>query len=323
MITTQRVLTIVLTLCLCSTAVAQVSAYGAAAKVNGVEITNAMLEKNFEEYQRENNVNIAGIRYPDRVRDMKREVLEELIDQELVWQVVQEKDLYASADDVDRSLQQLRSQFDSEDEFLTRITIEGFTADGYRDHVRRMTSASLYMQHISKTAAVTIDEMHDFYVDNPDKFEVPEMVRARHILLKVHPNAKDKMRGKVRDRMSAIIAELDAGIEFATLAAMYSEDGSKSAGGDLGFFHRGEMVESFAEAAFATAVGEVTGVVETVYGLHIIKVEDRRPSQIVLEEIARQQIYDYLLEVKRRQAIRDELGALRTDADIKILIPLW
>jgi peptidyl-prolyl cis-trans isomerase C len=270
--------------------VAQVSAYGAAARVNGVEITNAILEKNFEEYQRENNVNIAGIRYPDRVKNMKREVLEELIDQELVWQVVQEKDLYASPEDVDRSLQQLRSQFDSEDEFLTRITIEGFTSEGYREHVRRIASASLYMQSISEAAAVTNDEMHDFYTDNLDKFEVPEMVRARHILLKVHPNANDEMRAEVHDRMNAIIAELEAGAEFAALAAMYSEDGSKSAGGDLGFFHRGEMVESFAEAAFATAPGEVTGVVETIYGLH--------------------------------QAIRDELAALRADADIKILIPL-
>ena len=82
------------------------------------------------------------------------------------------------------------------------------------------------------------------------------------------------------------------------------------------------MVEAFAEAAFATAVGEVTGVVETVYGLHIIKVDDRQPSQIVPEEAAQQQIYDYLLEVERRRAIRDELAALRTDANIKILIPL-
>ena len=317
-----RAFAIALTLCLWSMAGAQVSAYGAAARVNGVEILNAMLEKNFEEYQRENNVNIAGIRYPDRVKDMKREVLEELIDQELVWQVVQQKDLYASPEDVDRSLQQLRSQYDSEDAFLTRITIEGFTADAYREHVRRMASASLYMQRISETAVVSIDEMHDFYADNLDKFEIPEMVRARHILLKVHPNANDELRAKVRERMNAIIAELDAGAEFEALAAMYSEDDSKSVGGDLGFFNRGEMVEPFADAAFAIAVGEVTGVVETVYGLHIIKVDDRQPSQIVPEEAAQQQIYDYLLEVERRRAIRDELAALRTDANIKILIPL-
>ena len=317
-----RALAIALTLCLCSTVAAQVSAYGAAATVNGAEITNAMLEKNFEEYQRDNNLNIAAIRYPDRVKEMKLKVLEELIDQELVWQVVQEKDLYAGPADVDGSLQQLRSQFESEDKFLTRITIEGFTPDSYREHVRRMASTSLYLHRISETAAVTIDEMHDFYADNPDKFVIPETVQARHILLKVHPNAGEEMRGTVRARMDAIITQLDAGEEFAALAAMYSEDGSKSAGGDLGYFNRSEMVEPFAEAAFATEVGEVTGVVETVYGLHIIKVEERQPSQIVPEETAQEQIYDYLLDVNRRQAVRDEIAALRTDADIEILLPL-
>jgi len=322
MTTVTRALAIALALCLCSTATAQVSAYGAAARVNGIEITNAMLEKNFEEYQRENNVNIAGIRYPNRVKEMKLEVLEELIDQELVWQVVQQKDLYASPDDVDKSIEQLRSQFDSEDAFLTRITIEGFTPDSYREHVHRMVSASLYMHRVSENAAVTGDQVRSFYADNPDKFKIPEMVRARHILLNVHPNATEEMWGEVRERINAIVAELDAGAQFEALAAVYSEDSSKSAGGDLGYFHRGEMVEPFAEAAFATAVGEVSGVVESVYGLHIIKVEDRRPPQVVSEEMAWQQIYDYLLDVERRQAVKDEISTLRAAADIKILVPL-
>lgn len=317
-----RAAAIALALCLCSTAEAQVSAYGAAARVNGVEISNATLEKNFEEYQRENNVNIAGIRYPDRVKEMKREVLDSLIDQELIWQVVQEKDLYASSEAVEQSLEQLQSQFESKDAFLTRITVEGFTEESYHEHVRRMVSASLYLHRISEAADVTIDQIHDFYSDNPDKFEMPEMVRARHILLKMHPNANEDVRRNIQNRMDSIIAELDAGADFATLAGKYSEDGSNAAGGDLGYFHRDQMVPEFAEAAFATKVGEVSGVVETVYGLHLIKVEDRRPEQVVPEEMAQQQIYDHLLEVERRKAIRDEIAALRADADIEILIPL-
>ncbi len=322
MIHAAKAFALLLVLCLGSAATAQVSAYGAAARVNGVEISNAKLESNFEEYQRENDVNIAGIRYPDRVKEMKRDVLEELIDQELVWQVVQEKKLFADPEDVERSLDKLRSQFDSEDAFLTRIRIEGFTPDSYREHVRRMVSASLYLQGISEEASVTAEEMHDFYASNLDKFEVPEMVSARHILLKVHPNADEKTRGKVSERMDAIVAELEAGADFATLAAMYSEDGSKTDGGNLGYFHREQMVAPFTEAAFATEVGEVSDVVETIYGLHLIKVEDHQPSRTVPEEMAQQQIYDYLLEVNRRRAIREEIAALRADADIEILIPL-
>lgn len=301
---------------------AQVTAYGAAARVNGVEITNDRLEKNFEEYQRQNNVNVGAIRYPDRIVELRREVLEELIDQELVWQIVQERQLYATPEAVDAAMERVREQFGSEDAFVTRLTVEGFTPESYREHVKQAVSAQMYLQRLGEPADVSADEIHSFYAENPDKFEVPEMVRARHILLKVHPNANDETRQQIRERMDEIFAELEGGADFAALATKYSEDSSKSAGGDLGYFYRGQMVPQFEDAAFATEIGAVSGVVETMYGLHLIKVEDRKPVQTVPESMAQQQIYEYLLEVKRRQAIRDGLAALRADADIEILVPL-
>ena len=311
-----------LSFCLCSTAQAQVSAYGAAARVNGVDVSNSALEKNFEEYQRENNVNIAAIRYPNRVKEMKREVLEHLIDEELVWQAVQARDLLASPQEVDQALEDVRAQFGSEDRFLTRITIDGFTPETYRDHVRRTVSAANYMQNVSAAATVSSEEVHEFYVNNPDKFHMPESVKARHILLKVHPSANDETRNAVRERMNGIVEQLANGADFATFAVKYSEDTSASEGGDLGHFQHGQMVKPFDDAAFALKVGETSGVVETVYGLHIIKLEDRLPPQVVPEEMAREQIYNYLLDVKRRQAIRDEIIALRADTEIEILLPL-
>ena len=311
-----------LSFCLSFTAEAQVSAYGAAARVNGADVSNSVLEKSFEEYQREKNVNIAAIRYPNRVREMKREVLEHLIDEELVWQTVQARNLYASPEEVDQSFEDIRAQFGSEDRFLTRITIDGFTRESYRDYVRRTVSAANYMQNVSAAATVSNEEVHDFYVNNPDKFHVPESVKARHILLKVHPSANDETRNGVRERMNGIVEQLANGADFSALAIKYSEDTSASDGGDLGYFQHGQMVKPFDDAAFAMDVGETSGIVETVYGLHIIRLEDRQPPQVVPEEMAREQVYSYLLDVKRRQAIRDEIVALRADAEIEILLPL-
>jgi parvulin-like peptidyl-prolyl isomerase len=285
-----------LSFCLSFTAEAQVSAYGAAARVNGADVSNSVLEKSFEEYQREKNVNIAAIRYPNR--------------------------LYASPEEVDQSFEDIRAQFGSEDRFLTRITIDGFTRESYRDYVRRTVSAANYMQNVSAAATVSNEEVHDFYVNNPDKFHVPESVKARHILLKVHPSANDETRNGVRERMNGIVEQLANGADFSALAIKYSEDTSASDGGDLGYFQHGQMVKPFDDAAFAMDVGETSGIVETVYGLHIIRLEDRQPPQVVPEEMAREQIYSYLLDVKRRQAIRDEIVALRADAEIEILLPL-
>lgn len=315
-------LAVLIPLSLNSSAQAQVSAYGAAARVNGNEVSNSALEKNFEEYQRENDVNIAAIRYPNRVKEMKRDVLEHLIDQELVWQRVQAKKLFSSAEEIDASLQEIRAQFDSEDRFLTRITIDGFTPESYRAHVRRTASVANYMQNISASATVSSADVNEFYVNNPDKFQMTETVKVRHILLKVHPNANEESRAPVREKMDSIIDQLANGADFAALATSYSEDTSAAQGGDLGYFHHGQMVKPFDDAAFALAVGETSGIVETVYGLHVIRVEDRQPAKIVPEEMASEQIYDYLLDVNQRQAIRNELSELRAEAEIEILLPL-
>lgn len=317
-----RTLLLILPLLVGSKVLAQASSYGAAAEVNGIEISNRILEKNFEEYQRENNVNIAAIRYPGRVKEMKREVLELLIDQELVWQQVQAKKLFASLEEVDKSLENLRNNFPSEEAFLKRITIEGYTPETYRDHVHRLVSAANYMRDLSAGATVGDEEVQDFYENNPDKFQVQEMIRARHILLKVHPSANEETRKIVRERMDGIVERLAEGADFATLAGQYSEDSSAVNGGDLGYFQRGDMVKPFDDAAFALSPGEISGVIKTIYGFHVIKVEDRQPPQTVPEVMAAQQIRDYLLELKQRQAIRTELSTLRAAADIRILLPL-
>jgi peptidyl-prolyl cis-trans isomerase C len=309
-----------LPLCLNSTAQAQVSAYGAAAKVDGVEISNASLEASFEEYQRDNNVNISAVRYPGRVVEMRGEVLEELVNQELVWQTVKEKQLIASPEEVDKALEEVREQFDTEDGLIRRITIDGFTPESYRVHVQKQVSTAKYMQNVSSRATVSREEVHEFYVNNPDKLQVPETVRSRHILLTVHPNADENTRKGVRDKMDGIIEQLANGADFATLANTYSDDESSADGGDLGYFQHGQMVKPFDDAAFALNVGEISGIVETVYGLHVIKLEDRQPRQTVTEEMAFEQIFDYLMQLKRRQALIDEISRLRRNAEIEILV---
>ena len=113
-----------------------------------------------------------------------------------------------------------------------------------------------------------------YYKANPKRFDMPEQVRARHILIPPGPDA--------RDQAAKLLAELKNGADFATLAKENSSDkGSAIKGGDLGFFERGRMVPEFAEAVFALKQpGDLTGVVETKFGLHIIRLEDKRPAGI-------------------------------------------
>jgi len=302
---------------------AQPSAYGLAAKVNGVGISNETLEFTFQEYLRERNVNIAAVRNPDRVKGMRREALDLLIDQELAWQAAQKEKILATEAEVAEMVDAMRKNFKSEKSFLVKLRIEGYTEEGYREHVRRLVSARKYMDRVAaKASGVSDEEIHAFYTENPAKFRLPEQVRARHILVKVAPGAGEEEKRAARSKMAAILEAVRSGEDFATLARAYSEDSTAALGGDLGAFPRGTMVRPFEDAAFALEAGAVSDPVETPFGLHIIKVEERIPGSIVSEEAAREQIRSYLQGVKARDAVQAELARLRSEAKIEILVPL-
>jgi peptidyl-prolyl cis-trans isomerase C len=296
--------------------------YNLAAKVNGVGISLQKLETNFEEYLRINNVNVASIRYPDRLKLMKRETLDLLIDQELLWQAAREQGMSATTDEIEDVLHEFRAQFSSEAAFLARLTVEGYTPESYRKHLQRLVLARKYLDHVTRREDVSEAELHAFYTENPDRFRVPETVRARHILVKVPASAKDEDRQAARQRVESILAQARKGEDFAKLARLYSEDATAAKGGELGYFPRGQMVKSFEQAAFALQPGEISGVVESPYGLHIIKLEDRRPTHLIPEAEVHDQLTAYLLDLKRKQAEQREMERLRSDAHIEILVPL-
>ena len=119
-------------------------------------------------------------------------------------------------------------------------------------------------------------ELEKYYRRHLDRFDIPEQVRAAHILIRVAGDAGDMMRQQKRQLAEKVLAEVKSGKDFAQLARQHSEDpGSAAKGGDLGFFPRGAMVGPFEEAVFALKPGEISGIVETPFGLHIIKSEGR------------------------------------------------
>ena len=308
-------------LCCSMSAQAQLNAYGTVARVNGVDISNESLERNFEEYQRDKEVNIAAIRYPNRVTMMRREVLESLITQELIWQAAQEFGAIANEDLVDDSLQQASAQFNSQADFVGRLAAEGYTVDSYREHLRVVLSAQQYLASVASEVTVSDAECHEFYVANPEKFALPEAVHARHILLQLKSQTDVAMREQVQERALELLARLEAGEDFAALAVEASQDSSAAQGGELGYFPRGKMVKSFEDAAFALQPGEISGIVESPFGLHIIKVEDHQSAQTVPEALAKERIKAHLLETKRQQSAADEIATLRASATIEHLTP--
>ncbi|MBA3003890.1 MAG: peptidylprolyl isomerase [Desulfurivibrio sp.] len=137
---------------------------------------------------------------------------------------------------------------------------------------------------------VSDQEIEQYYAMNPDSFSVPEQRQARHILLRSDVKDSAELKGAKRKKLEAILALAKAGKDFSQLAREHSEDSTGKTGGDIGFFRKEEMVVPFAEAAFALKEGEVSGIVETQFGLHLIKVEKIKPASVTTLAAAREKI---------------------------------
>ncbi|MFC1657253.1 SurA N-terminal domain-containing protein [Candidatus Moduliflexota bacterium] len=160
----------------------------------------------------------------------------------------------------------------------------------------------------------TDDELRGYYDVNGDEFATEEQVRAKHILFKVPESASPEEEAALRERAEFVLAKAGEGVDFAELAREFSQDGSGPGGGDLGWFGRGQMVPPFEEAAFSLGAGEVSDVVRTDFGFHVIKVEETREAGMRPFEEVEGEVREKVVEEegKRRafelaEQINDEL----------------
>ena len=157
------------------------------------------------------------------------------------------------------------------------------------------------------------DAIRKQYEDDFERlYNIPKKVKASHILLKYRDDDSPELRAELKKRMQAIREEALTG-DFADLARRYSEDpGSATRGGSLGYFDKGRMDPAFAEAAFATPVGEISDIVESKFGLHIIKVEDVQEAKVKTFDEVKDEITDKMIKQDKAPALcRDAAERLK------------
>jgi peptidyl-prolyl cis-trans isomerase C len=170
---------------------------------------------------------------------------------------------------------------------------------------------------------VSEGDVKSFYTNNPSKFEEPEMVRASHILLTTRDaqgtELSDDKKAAKRKQIDELLKRARAGEDFAALAKQYSEDpGSKENGGEY-TFPRGKMVAEFEAAAFALKPGEISDVVTTQFGYHIIKLSEKIPARTVPFTEAEPVIREALERREAAKMLPDYINSLETGAGVQIL----
>jgi peptidyl-prolyl cis-trans isomerase C len=309
----------------CSGLAAQGIYPGTAARVNGVDISYQRFNGFYQEYQRQHGINVAARGdYLQLLTRLRREAMDLMVEQELVAQAAREQGVSVDPARVDAAVDELREVFEAPEDFARRLETEGYTAESYRVHVERMMAAASYLDGIrAGVVEVTGAELETYYRENERRLTLPEQARVRHILLTWKPLGTRDDRGAVREQMAPILEQARGGADFAELARAHSEDSATAAnGGDTGFFHRGQMVPTFEEAAFALREGEVSDLVETPFGVHIIRLEERKEARLLPLEEIREELRDHVRWERMEAAVERELTRLRAEADIAILIPL-
>ncbi|MCK9294084.1 MAG: peptidylprolyl isomerase [Desulfobulbaceae bacterium] len=154
----------------------------------------------------------------------------------------------------------------------------------------RVLVETLISQRIDTQTPVPEEEVAAYYEKHSSEFEQGEQVQAQHILIRLAPDAGAADKEKARKTIEMIQDKLKNGESFATLAEQFSEDpGSKSKGGSLGYFGRGQMVKEFEDAAFATEPGQISPPVQTNFGWHLIHVLDKKaPQKLPLEQVSKE-----------------------------------
>jgi peptidyl-prolyl cis-trans isomerase C len=286
------------------------------ARVNGQPVTKVDFErlvKNLEANR--------GPVPPDQRDLVFRGLLDQLITYNVLKQEAATRSLSIPDADVDAKMQQMQKQFADEADFKKALTARNTTAAQLKDDARvDMVINKLMESEIASAAAATEADAKDFYDKNPDRFKQGDTVRASHILIMANETADEATKKAARAKIDGVLKRARGGEDFAALAKENSQDGSAAQGGDLGFFPRGQMVPAFEQAAFALTPGQISDVVTTQFGYHVIKLIERKDATTVPFERVKPQVVDYLTNQKKQERVNAFIEEAKKRAKIEVLV---
>jgi len=293
------------------------SSEGKAALVNGVVISK-------EQYTKELNIQLDRVsRQGKQVSDeqltaLKNDIIESLIEREILYQQSQKAGIQITDQTVDDQLATIKKRFADENEYKNALSKMNLSEDEVKMQIKRgLTIRDLIDQEITSKIVITDEQSKAYYDTHPQLFKQPEQVKASHILIKVEANADEAKKVEARQKIKEVQQKLKDGGDFAALAKEYSEGPSNAKGGDLGYFRRGQMVKPFEDAAFSQKPNEVSDVVETRFGYHLIKVYNKKPEQVLTYTDVKDKITQRLKQEKVENEARQYVEKLKKDAKVE------
>jgi len=287
------------------------------ARVNGEAVTKIDFDRLIKNMEVSANQPLPA----DRRDEILRRALDQLVTYTVLTQETRARKITVTEAEVEANVKQMRSQFPNEEAFAKALAARGMSIEKLRSDAKIDMSISKMMEAELATQPPPADaQVREFYDKNPEKFKQEEAIRASHILFRVPENADAATKKKAMDEAQSVLKEARAGADFAALAKKHSGDGSAQQGGDLNFFTRGQMVPAFDQAAFALKPGEISDIVTTQFGYHIIKLTERRAASTVPFEQVSDRIKEYLTAQQKQERAQAFIDSLKQKAKIEVLV---
>jgi len=282
-----------------------------AARVNGEVIKKSDLDAQVEKLKEQYPQMFEGADAEGRLLDFQQRLLDNMINNVLIRQAAEERGISVSDDDVQAQIDELKSGFETEEQFSQALEQAGMDVATLEEQVRDQLITEQLLAELTADVAIDDEQVDQYYEQNQTQFVEEQAVHAAHILF----DEEDK------ETAEQVLAEIRGGGDFAALAKEHSKDTATAEnGGDLGWPNTPYVTE-FQEAAEALEVGEVSDLVHTSFGWHIIKViEKRETRQKTLDEV-RDQVEQILMQQQNADVYQQFLEELRAEAEIEILIP--
>jgi len=290
---------------------------GKAAVVNATVITQEDLDRELSVIQ-QRLLSEGKVLNESQLLETKKKVLEGLINVELLYQEAQMQGAKVSDEAINKQLGTVKSRFPNEDKFKSSLIKMDLTEAELITQINRALTVQQFIdKKFVQKVTVSDKETRAYYDANQAAFKQPEQVKASHILIKVGPQADEPQKAAARKKIEEIQQRVQKGEDFAVLAKEFSEGPSSVKGGDLGYFRKGQMMKPFEEAAFALKSGEVSDIVETSFGYHLIKLVDKKPESTIPYEGIKDRIQAYLKQKKVGEQVDLYVADLRGKAKVE------
>jgi len=287
-----------------------------AVTVNGVDIPESLIETQVNSQLKKMTAQMPPTFLEQYKEQLRQQVLEKTIIEQLLDEKVKEEKIAVTDEDVTNQLKEMASQQKpplSLEDFEALVEAYGQSLDQLKQQIRKGLGYQILLQgEFAGRINVTEDDARKYYSENAKRIE---QVRASHILIKpeaADPNT-DPNEAKAKAKAEDLLRQIRNGADFAELAKANSSCPSSAKGGDLDFFKRDRMVPAFAKAAFELKVGQVSDIVETKFGYHIIKVTDRKDDTF---ERAKDNLMATLKATKQKEIAKEYIESLKARANI-------